>query len=115
MSIHSNKFIALALVCLLTISASAQSSKSTAGPLPNANQLRWQDMEMYALSITRSIPIPTRSGALAMRIQSSLILRSSIVGSGLAYVDRLACVALSLLPSIIVASACGRQSIRSIA
>ena len=48
MSIHSNKFIALALVCLLTISASAQSSKSTAGPLPNANQLRWQDMEMYA-------------------------------------------------------------------
>ncbi len=27
---------------------SAQSSKSTAGPLPNANQLRWQAMEMYA-------------------------------------------------------------------
>ena len=50
MSLHSNKFIALALVCLMAISASAQKtgSKSTAGPLPNANQLRWQDMEMYA-------------------------------------------------------------------
>ena len=50
MSLHSNKFIALMLVCLMAISASAQKtgSKSTAGPLPNANQLRWQDMEMYA-------------------------------------------------------------------
>ena len=50
MSLHSNKFFALMLVCLLAISASAQNtgSKSTAGPLPNANQLRWQDMEMYA-------------------------------------------------------------------
>ena len=50
MSLHSNKFIALALVCLMAISANAQKtgSKSTAGPLPNANQLRWQDMEMYA-------------------------------------------------------------------
>ena len=50
MSLHSNKFIPLALVFLLAISANAQktSSKSTAGPLPNANQLRWQNMEMYA-------------------------------------------------------------------
>ena len=50
MSLHSNKFIPLALVFLLAISANAQKtcSKSTAGPLPNANQLRWQDMEMYA-------------------------------------------------------------------
>jgi alpha-L-fucosidase len=50
MSLHSNKFIAMMLVCLMAISANAQKtgSKSTAGPLPNANQLRWQDMEMYA-------------------------------------------------------------------
>ena len=50
MSLHSNKFIAVALVCLMAISANAQKtgSKFTAGPLPNANQLRWQNMEMYA-------------------------------------------------------------------
>ena len=50
MSFNSKKIIALMLVCLIAISVSAQNtnSKSSVGPLPNANQLRWQDMEMYA-------------------------------------------------------------------
>ena len=50
MSLHSKKFFVVIVVCLLAVNASAQDTgdKTTVGPLPNANQLRWQDMEMYA-------------------------------------------------------------------
>ena len=50
MSLHSKKFFVVIVVLLLAVHASAQDTgdKTTVGPLPNANQLRWQDMEMYA-------------------------------------------------------------------
>ena len=50
MSLHSKKFFVVIVVFLLAVNASAQDTgdKTTVGPLPNANQLRWQDMEMYA-------------------------------------------------------------------
>jgi len=50
MSLHSKKFFVVIVVFLLAVNASAQNTgdKTTVGPLPNANQLRWQDMEMYA-------------------------------------------------------------------
>ena len=50
MSYNSKKVIALMLMYLIAISVSAQDANqnSSVGPLPNANQLRWQDMEMYA-------------------------------------------------------------------
>ena len=81
MSLHSNKFIALALVCLMAISANAQKtgSKSTAGPLPNANQLRWQDMEMYAFihySLNTYTSILYSNFSIASDIATGLVVGS---------------------------------------
>ena len=37
-----------AVVVLMMLSTGAQAIEKPFGPIPNANQLRWQDMEMYA-------------------------------------------------------------------
>ena len=37
-----------AVVVLMMLSIGAQAIEKPFGPIPNANQLRWQDMEMYA-------------------------------------------------------------------
>ena len=38
------------LCCVLVLAAQVE---NPCGPLPNENQLRWQDMEMYAFIIIR--------------------------------------------------------------
>ena len=50
MSTLRTKSLAFALLLLLTTSATAQNVSAPApyGPVPNENQLRWQQMEMYA-------------------------------------------------------------------
>lgn len=40
--------VAAALCAALTIAAQTPSTPSACGPVPTANQLRWQQMEMYA-------------------------------------------------------------------
>ena len=95
------------LMIMLTLQMHGQAnSQSPCGPVPSENQLRWQDMEMY---------IPTRNGALAMRIQSFSILQTLTADSGRVFANRLACVASFLQLSITAVSACGHLSIQSIA
>ncbi len=48
MMFSSKKTVVAILMAMLTLSAHAQVDRAPCGPVPNENQLRWQDMEMYA-------------------------------------------------------------------
>ena len=64
------------LWCVLVLAAQVE---NPCGPLPNTNQLRWQDMEMYAL---------IRSGASAMKTRSCSIPPTLTVDSGRVSVNK---------------------------
>ena len=105
-----NRFTII-LASLLAIGVKAQIAPC--GPLPNANQLRWQDMEMYAF-IHYSLNTYTDQEWGFGNEDPKLFNPSSLDCRQWARACKLACEASSSRPSTIADSACGPQPIQSI-
>ena len=111
----------LLLLLLTTMTAaSLKAQVEPCGPVPTDNQLRWQDMEMYAF-IHYSLNTYTdeewgygnEDPQLLTKTHSCSTPAVWIADNGHGYVNRRVCVASSLLPSITAGSACGPLPIRS--
>lgn len=97
-------------LCALLLAMAMQAQR----PVPSENQLRWQNMEMYAFIHYSLNTYTDQEWASAMKIPSCLTLRILTVGSGRVSVNRQVCVASSSPPSIIAGFACGPRLIRTI-
>ena len=103
MTINYKELITPILMAMLPILAHAQKENiASCGPVPTENQLRWQDMEMYAFihySLNTYTDQEWGFGNEDPKLFSA---------------NRQVCEASSLLPSTIAVFVCGPRPIRNI-